>query len=1629
MQQTMLPEETRNVRKKRSPVHRWIAGGLSCVMSLCTVLSLVAPAFAQENETAAEPHTHTEACYQQVTDKTVKTLSCDALALAYDGAEGETADFVVHAHSSLCYDDAGALVCTLPEKEAHAHSDGCYAAADTHIHGDSCYDMDADPTCGKTAHTHSDACYTCAREGEEGHTHDETCRTLTCTLEEHTHEAACYPLTCTQSTEPVQLTCTKEEVILHTHDDACYETYTDETGAEQKRLTCTQQEIKEHVHTDACFTTTTEPVDTETLTCTEDHEHTALCYGTWELVCDLEETAAEEAEPAKLHALIYTDGTYKTLSDDTTVITVEGVIPEGAQVRAYPVTVELELEEVEVLCAYDIEIILADGTVFEPAEGEILSVNIQCEEFADADLQVYHVPEEGSPEAMETTVNGNAVSFDTPHFSVFAFASTVTARTSTLSTVNTADTSEFITLNLYDYGTSINKKYEDNKKFPGFQQEYGETSGTQTYLSNFGNNITSDYAAGINGITANAQGINAVKDSANSPISRYSTVMYSTLVNGYPALADSSSLKYLFSANSKYSVTKANDKNITGLFTYDGTTYSYNSRLNHAQFDAETDTFTVYQQRITPNFTMYPFGNFLPFNDITKNAEQVSSINKDYLVEIQERAASKSGAEYSTLATSLNYWIQAMDNVYGKNQWTSSTAISAYFTNQDLNTNRINDTLLDSLYCIDYDIPTDFYFGMEMKMNFMQPKDGKVNGKDMVFSFTGDDDVWVYVDGVLFLDLSGIHRHVAGEIDFAKGEVRYYSLGKNGEASNLYKTVKFSEIANIDKSKLDGGTFKDYSSHSFNFYYMERGSGSSVCSINFNFPLLKQNSISVEKAVEANITVQGDPDYKFQILKADENENKTDELFISGGTSYTIYDANDNQVGTGTTDDNGVFTLKAGQRAEFTGINENQGKYYVRELLTGDEVGQYGTITVSGEATTTSDDIEIGTETFTGVDSPVKDMSEGATLFHFVNNVTVAKLGKLEITKNVQNIDDTTTSDTAFTMVVDLDGTTQEVTVAAGQTVTISNILAGTKYKVTEKTYTAYDVVYTNAEGTISANSTASVAVTVKNTEKSTSVTIPVEKVLTNHDGNKYTFNFAWVEVTDATGETIKGTPTDFTINVNEKGEVSQYSFTKTYGATALTNGTKDYYYKFYEVLPDDGSVSVDQIAHIVKISVTNTDGVMGAKVYIDDFSEGKEVAENAMKVTFTNTLLGSLKITKELAKDSTDVGKAFTMTVTKTDGTPLAEGTAYTVTDKNGTETEKTVGAGGNIELKAGETALIEGLHVGDEYIVEEPEGSRYGYKVIYEPAGQKVTITKGTKVSVKVTNEELKTELEIPVLKKLTNPDGKEHTYAFKLTQVDKDGKVLSGGETQNVSVTMKKGEASAKFVLSYKGTDLNGESARTYYYLVEETTESDLYLDADASTFLLEVKLSGGDNQLTAEVVSVNGQSVSGETPVLTFTNTLLGTITLEKTLVGATHVGPFTFDLKGNIADGDYYAVRNGEDEESVTFKNGKATVKLMLNDTLTIYGIPHGTAITIQEYVGADEVRYTINGSIWKHSGYTAETEVTTSGTTVRYINYYYGNLPQTGQLNWPILLLTVLGVGCLGVGAFLRFRRKKGKYE
>ena len=310
-------EKYTKVHKRKRLRHR-VVTVLAGVVVFCTTYALILPAITLEKQCDIPEHTHTDACYAQVTsvEKRVPVCSAETLEIhrhtadCYDANGNPTcgyADFVVHSHDSRCYDETGNLWCPLPEIEAHRHTADCYALPEEHTHAEGCYtSVRGDLVCGE--HVHTDACYTetpvlaCGREESEEHQHDESCyetsRERTCGIDsDHSHTDACYEweqvLSCDLPTEPAEdaqpvLVCTKPEIVLHRHTPDCF----DADG----NLICGQTQVLEHQHSDACFETVAEPVDTGTLTCTDTaHVHTARCYGTWELVCGQEEHTHSEA--------------------------------------------------------------------------------------------------------------------------------------------------------------------------------------------------------------------------------------------------------------------------------------------------------------------------------------------------------------------------------------------------------------------------------------------------------------------------------------------------------------------------------------------------------------------------------------------------------------------------------------------------------------------------------------------------------------------------------------------------------------------------------------------------------------------------------------------------------------------------------------------------------------------------------------------------------------------------------------------------------------------------------------------------------------------------------------------------------------------------------------------------------------------------------------------------------------------------------------------------------------------------------------------------------------------------------------------------------------------------------------
>lgn len=161
-------------------------------------------------------------------------------------------------------------------------------------------------------------------------------------------------------------------------------------------------------------------------------------------------------------------------------------------------------------------------------------------------------------------------------------------------------------------------------------------------------------------------------------------------------------------------------------------------------------------------------------------------------------------------------------------------------------------------------------YGTEFDIDFYMSETGKLTAadgtqKDITFNFSGDDDVWVYVDGVLVLDLGGAHKVSSGSINFSDMQVIYKAAVDSSDNINSrtaepktndkYATNK-DYVTTVDLAKIfkaNGAEFNNKNSskkHTLQMFYMERGSFDSNCSISFNLPqntgLLVRNDVNFD---------------------------------------------------------------------------------------------------------------------------------------------------------------------------------------------------------------------------------------------------------------------------------------------------------------------------------------------------------------------------------------------------------------------------------------------------------------------------------------------------------------------------------------------------------------------------------------------------------------------------------------------------------------------------------------------------------------------------------------------------------------------------------------------------------------
>lgn len=182
------------------------------------------------------------------------------------------------------------------------------------------------------------------------------------------------------------------------------------------------------------------------------------------------------------------------------------------------------------------------------------------------------------------------------------------------------------------------------------------------------------------------------------------------------------------------------------------------------------------------------------------------------------------------------------------------------------------------------------YFGVTLTARFMQQYGGYTNASrstPTTFQFSGDDDVWIFIDDVLVADLGGIHNKINTIIDFSTGTVEISgtdpATGNRILLPNRGTTIKaaFTAAGRLGDAKdWNGNTFADNTSHTLKFFYMERGNGESNMSLQYNLNEIPPTA--VYKINQYGNPVEG---AGFSVYKCDNDWNIYGDPVYSGTTN------------------------------------------------------------------------------------------------------------------------------------------------------------------------------------------------------------------------------------------------------------------------------------------------------------------------------------------------------------------------------------------------------------------------------------------------------------------------------------------------------------------------------------------------------------------------------------------------------------------------------------------------------------------------------------------------------------------------------------------------------------------------
>ena len=535
--------------------------------------------------------------------------------------------------------------------------------------------------------------------------------------------------------------------------------------------------------------------------------------------------------------------------------------------------------------------------------------------------------------------------------------------------------------------------------------------------------------------------------------------------------------------------------------TGSGQNSSYGKKVNAAlpfTYDSNTKKYSYQSSTVSSHAN--------PVNSIyLKNANTGSSTNNLNGVTSDSLTLMYGGSDTSKAIPDGKLWFNSGESGYGF---------------LPFNNNTINHTGEDVRNDLNYG------FGMALSVDFTVPKDGKIDDQDVTFTFTGDDDVWIYIDGKLVVDLGGDHKDASCTLNFANNSTTY-ATGLNSKSVTSASSVY--SLTDVMKGSTKNTV------HKLQMFYMERGLIESNLQVEFSFTPV-DNKLTTTKTVNTVNVNDGIKDAvaaadSFTFTNVNNGSGNTDhsplgskEYFLtekSGSTSSPV---------SGT---DGSYSMKNGSSAVFTNITDVGNRLTVSESMN-DSFIKYSSSTYS--VTDVNNGIQKGSGSGTSANFLFKnEVNEKHATDYKVDFVNTPQLSNLDVSKSAFDKDGNPITNVSynFTVYLSFDGGTTynqypldytingaEYTadngtfaLKGGETAVFPNIPVGTKYKIVEKANSDYTVTSTGETGTVNDLGAAARFVNREIDKTDVHVTLNAAKTLDGTAPDVNTFLFTLTEM------------------------------------------------------------------------------------------------------------------------------------------------------------------------------------------------------------------------------------------------------------------------------------------------------------------------------------------------------------------------------------------------------------------------------------------------------------------------------------------------------------------------------------